>query len=93
MGSEDDFGETATEHLMDARMDAHEYTPRGAAERWNAHAFRRQVDPYQSAGSRRELLDSMYKELLDTSVRADPYLRKQGDVAGCHPARAPPRVV
>ena len=52
-----------------------EYTPDGMQKKRDEILFRKPV-LHQSSESRGRILDSMYQEMLDTSMRRDPYLRK-----------------
>ena len=55
-----------------------EYTPDGIQKKRDEILFHKPVF-YQSSDSRARMLDSMYQEMLDTSMRRDPHLRKQVD--------------
>ena len=68
-----------------------DYTPDGAAKRRDDFLFRAPADTFMSTTQRARVLDSMYKELVDSSVRRDPYLReKDAPDEGCRPIRTAP---
>ena len=63
------------------------YTPDGMMQRRDEFIFRG-TSEFQSLTSRTRTLDSMYQELLDTSVRRDPNLRRPDESADdCEPLR------
>jgi hypothetical protein len=67
-------------------MNFHAYTHAGMQARLDEHVFRPDTNLRQSYSSRERVLNGMYKELLETSVKNDPALRsKSGD--SCEPIR------
>ena len=65
-----------------------DYTPSAVQRRLDERQFRK-VAHTQSTTQRARMLDDMYRELLETSRKADPYLLAPGvaDSDGCQPAR------
>lgn len=57
------------------------YTPRGYADKYDELIFKK-THLRQSSQSRARLLNSMYEDLMNESVKKDPYLRKKGET-GC----------
>lgn len=62
------------------------YTPQAQQLRRDEFQFRPTVE-YQTADARERVLNSLYKELLDTSEKRDPALRPVGVVDACEPMR------
>tara|TARA_B100001741_G_C16504594_1_gene576478 strand:+ start:344 stop:904 length:561 start_codon:yes stop_codon:yes gene_type:complete len=58
------------------------YTPKGYAEKYDELVFNNTLHLRQSSSSRARLLNSMYADLVNESVKKDPYLRKTGET-GC----------
>jgi len=59
------------------------YTPKGYAEKYDELVFNNTLHLRQSSSSRARLLNSMYSDLVNESVKNDPYLRKSGET-GCN---------
>ena len=57
------------------------YTPKGYANKYDELIFNK-TDLRQSSTSRARLLNSMYEDLMNQSVKKDPYMRKKGET-GC----------
>lgn len=72
--------------LPDSHVDLLAYTPTGVQMRLEERQFRPERG-YQTGESRARVLNSLYKELLDTSMKGDPALRPEGVNAPCAPLR------
>lgn len=57
------------------------YTPKGHVDKFQERQFRGEI-PRQTSSQRARLLNSMYADLLNESVKKDPYLRHSGST-GC----------
>lgn len=68
------------------RMDIFQYTPQGMQARLDERQFR-YIPTSQPQEARVRMLNSMYQELLDASMKGDPGLRRKGDEHGCEPIR------
>ena len=68
-------------------MNNFNYTIQGMQARLDERIFQKET-LYQNRESRVRMLNSMYKELVDHSVKSDPFLRKADDASsGCEPLR------
>ena len=63
-----------------------DYTPAALQRRLDERTFKK-VEFTQSSAQRARMLDGMYKELVDTSVKRDPYLQRQKTKSTCSPLR------
>jgi len=63
-----------------------DYTPDALQRRLDERTFKK-VEFTQSSTQRARLLDGMYQELVDTSVKSDPYLQRQNTQSACSPLR------
>lgn len=79
--SKENVVETPTKRFA-SRYDIPRYTPKGYAEKYDELVFNNTLHLRQSSSSRARLLNSMYADLVNESVKKDPYLRKTGDT-GC----------
>lgn len=59
-----------------------DYTPDGMNDKMEKRIFSRELHHSQSATSRTRLLNSLYEDLMNESVKDDPYLRINGET-GC----------
>ncbi len=62
------------------------YTQAGMQALWDERTFRPDVNFRQSYASRERMLNGMYQELLDTSAKRDPALRRTSGES-CRPIR------
>lgn len=71
-----------------SRMDIFQYTPQGMQAKLDERQFRR-IDTRETRDGRARVLNSLYRELLDSSVKGDPALRRKGAVESdaCEPLR------
>ena len=74
-------------HLNTASMNHDDYSVKNHQTRRDAFIFQSPVRDYQSRSSRESMLNSLYQELLDTSVKSDPGLRAQNVSEKCAPMR------
>lgn len=70
-----------------ATTDAFQYTPQGMQAKLDERQFRR-IDSMQPREARIRMLNALYQEMLDTSVKGDPAMRRKDDTSdGCAPLR------
>lgn len=65
-----------------SKYDIKEYTPDGMNEKMQDLVFKRSPSHRQTSESRTRLLNSMYSDLVNESLKKDPYLRTSGST-GC----------
>ena len=74
-----------------ATTDAFQYTPQGMQAKLDERQFRR-IDSMQPREARIRMLNALYQEMLDTSVKGDPAMQRKDDASdGCAPLRAAAR--
>ena len=66
---------------VSSKYNIERYTPKGYADKYDELIFNK-THLRQSSESRARLLNSMYEDLMNESVKKDPYLRKTGET-GC----------
>ena len=64
-----------------------DYSIKNHQSRRDEFIFRNTVNNYQSGSSRESMLNAMYKELVDTSLKSDPGLKAQDASESCAPVR------
>ena len=70
-----------------AHTNVFSYTLQGMQAKLDERQFRK-IDSMQSQDSRARMLETLYQEMLDTSVKGDPAMRLKGDTSdGCSPLR------
>tara|TARA_B100000945_G_scaffold319442_1_gene326648 strand:+ start:1007 stop:1465 length:459 start_codon:yes stop_codon:yes gene_type:complete len=78
--------QTSNIERISSKYNIHDYTPKGQNDKRDEFIFNKNIHYNQSSDSRARLLNSMYSDLLNESVKKDPYMRKTGET-GCEMTR------
>lgn len=63
-------------------MRSEDYTMKGMQRKLDERTYSKTINTYQTPASRAKLLNSMYSDMINESVKKDPYLRTKNS-SGC----------